>query len=223
MQDITIPELWLHFSDLDDPRRYNRRHLLFDIVVIAICAVICGVDDWAAVEEFGRAKESWLRQFLELPHGIPSQYPFRRVFQRLDPDRFQACFMDWVKDIRTAAQGEVVAVDGKTLRRSHDRVLGREALRLVSAWASEERLVLGQVKVGDESNEIAAVPQLLDMLDLKGAIVTADAMNGQRAIVEQAVAKRAEYGFAPKGEPTGHIRCPARVAPVCGTNGIQRL
>lgn len=203
MQEISMPDILRHFSNLEDPRRYNRRHPLFDIVVITICAVICGADDWAAVEEFGLAKKAWLQQFLQLPHGIPSQHTFRRVFARLDPARFQACFMEWVSSIRAAAQGQTVAIDGKTLRRSHDRALGKEALRLVSAWASEERLVLGQVKVDEESNEIAAVPQLLDMLELKGAVVTADAMNCQRVIVEQAVAKGADYVLSVKENQRG--------------------
>jgi len=167
------------FAELDDPRRYNRRHLLLDMVVIAICAVICGADDWEAVEEFGQAKHKWFKGFLELPHGIPSHDTFRRVFASLDAEQFQTCFIEWIKAVYQITEGQIIAIDGKKLRRSHDKTIGKQAIHMVSAWAAENRLVLGQVKVADKSNEITAIPQLLDVLEIAGCIVTIDAMGCQ--------------------------------------------
>ena len=162
---ITIVE---YFSELEDPRRHNRRHKLLDIVVIAICGVICGAEGWEDIELFGEAKEEWLREFLELPHGIPSDDTYRRVFAALDVEKFQNCFMDWIEAVEGLTKGQVVAADGKTLRRSHDRAAGKKALQMVSAWASANGLVLGQRKVDGESNEITAVPELLDTLEIAG-------------------------------------------------------
>ncbi len=126
-----------HFSELKDPRRYNKRHLLHDIIVIAICAAICGADDWVAVEDFGEAKRSWFEKFLELPHGIPSHDTFGDVFKVLDPEQFQKCFMQWVQAVNEVSEGQVIPIDGKQLRRSHDKTLGKNAIHMVSAWAAK--------------------------------------------------------------------------------------
>jgi predicted transposase YbfD/YdcC len=182
-----------YFSVLEDPRRYNRRHNLLDIVVIAICAAICGAEGWEDIELFGETKEEWLKEFLELPHGPPSDDTYRRVFAALDAEEFQICFMDWIEAVEELTQGQVIAVDGKTLRRSHDRSQGKKALQMVSAWASANGLVLGQRKVDGESNEITAVPELLDVLEIAGCIVTLDAIHCQTETVETIVNKGADY------------------------------
>jgi predicted transposase YbfD/YdcC len=182
-----------YFSVLEDPRRYNRRHKLLDIVVIAICAAICGAEGWEDIELFGETKEEWLRGFLELPHGAPSDDTYRRVFAALDATEFQSCFMDWIEAVEELTKGQVIAVDGKTLRRSHDRSKGKKALQMVSAWASANGLVLGQRKVDDESNEITAVPELLDALEIAGCTVTLDAIHCQTETVETIVDKGADY------------------------------
>jgi predicted transposase YbfD/YdcC len=193
-----------HFSELEDPRRYNRRHLLHDIIVIAICAAICGADDWVAVEDFGCAKQSWFGKFLELPHGIPSHDTFGDVFSLLDPEQFRRCFIQWVQAVNEIAGGQVVPIDGKKLRRSHDKTLGKNAIHMVSAWASENHVVLGQIKVDDKSNEITAIPQLLDLLEISGCIVTIDAMGCQREIARKIVEeKEADYVLALKGNQGG--------------------
>jgi len=193
-----------HFSNLDDPRESNRRHLLFDIVVIAICAAICGADSWVDVELFGKSKYQWLKQFLKLPHGIPSHDTFGRVFALLDAEQFQACFVEWVSTISDVFQGQVVAVDGKTLRRSHDKAIGKQAIQMVSAWAAENRLVLGQMKVDDHSNEITAIPELLALLEVSGCIVTIDAIGCQKKIARAIVNRDADYVLALK-ENQGHL------------------
>jgi predicted transposase YbfD/YdcC len=193
-----------HFSNLDDPRESNRRHLLFDIVVIAICAAICGADSWVDVELFGKSKYQWLKQFLKLPHGIPSHDTFGRVFALLDAEQFQACFVEWVSAISDVFQGQVVAVDGKTLRRSHDKAIGKQAIQMVSAWAAENRLVLGQMKVDDHSNEITAIPELLALLEVSGCIVTIDAIGCQKKIAGAIVNRDADYVLALK-ENQGHL------------------
>lgn len=174
-----------------------------DIVVIAICAVICGADDWEAVEEFGKAKQDWFEQFLELPHGIPSHDTFRRVFAMLDAEQFQSCFIDWIRAVYKITQGQVVPIDGKKLRRSHDKTIGQAAIHMVSAWALENRLVLGQVKVNDKSNEITAIPQLLDLLEIDGCIVTIDAMGCQKEITKKIIGQGADYVLALKENQSG--------------------
>jgi hypothetical protein len=185
------------FADLPDPRvKRTRRHLLLDIVVIAISAVVCGAEGWEDIVEFAHAKQDWLKQRLELPGGIPCADTFRRVFARLDPEAFGASFLAWVRTLPKKAGKKVakgIAVDGKTLRHSFDTVSEQSAIHMVSAWASQTRLVLGQVKVDDQSNEITAVPELLALLDLSGCIVTADAMSCQKAIAAQIVAQQGEY------------------------------
>ena len=204
-----------HFATLTDPRaERGKEHLLVDILTITLCAVICGADDWVAVATFGTLKKTWLRTFLALPNGIPSHDTFGRVFRLLDPDELRHCFLRWVQAV-VAAPGDtgepgtlgqqVVAVDGKTLRRSHDRRAGKEALHLVSAWATESGLVVGQVATDTKSNEITAIPALLRLLALEGATVTIDAMGCQTAIASQIVEQGADYVLALKdNQPTLH-------------------
>lgn len=188
-----------YFGSLPDPRLERRkRHLLLDILAIAVCAVIAGADGWTDIEQFGRAKEQWFRTFLALPNGIPSHDTFGRVFARLDPQAFQKSFMEWVTAINELTQGQIVAVDGKTLRRSHERTLGKGAIHLVSAWATANRLVLGQVKVAEKSNEITALPELLRLLELSGCIVTIDALGCQTDVAEAIVQQGADYVLAVK-------------------------
>lgn len=203
-----------HFAALTDPRAdRGQGHLLVEIVTIALCAVLCGADGWVAVETFGRAKAAWLRTFLALPSGIPSHDTFGRVFARLDPGEFQRCFLDWVRAVVPDTAGQVVALDGKTLRRSHDRANGRAALHMVSAWASDSGLVLGQLAVAEKSNEITALPALLRLLDVAGATVTIDAMGCQTAIAAQIVAQGADYALALKdNHPTLHAEVGATFA-----------
>jgi predicted transposase YbfD/YdcC len=186
------------FAELEDPREDNARHDLHEILMIAFCTMLCGGEDCSDMAVFGCAKEPFLRQFLRLRHGIPSHDTFSRVFRLLDPAQFQACFLRFMQCFAEAAQG-VIAIDGKTLRRSFDRASGQSPLHLVSAWAAEQRLVLGQVAVDDKSNEITAVPKLLEMLSLKGTIVTADALLCQRAIAEQVTGRGGDYVLALKG------------------------
>jgi predicted transposase YbfD/YdcC len=197
-----------HFATLTDPRvDRSEAHLLVEIVTIALCAAICGADDWVAVETFGREKHAWLRTFLRLPGGIPSHDTFGRLFSRLDPEEFRRCFLRWVEAVVGAPGEQVVAVDGKALRRSHDRRAGKEALHLVSAWATASGLVLGQVATDAKSNEITAIPALLRLLALDDAIVTIDAMGCQTAIAAQIVEQGADYVLALKdNQPTLHER-----------------
>jgi predicted transposase YbfD/YdcC len=195
-----------HFAALPDPRTGPAtRHALLDVVTIAVCAVVCGADSWVDVELFGTSKEPWLRSFLALPHGVPSHDTFGRVFAALDPAAFEAAFLGWVQALAAATAGQVVAVDGKTLRRSHDRATGKGPLHLVSAWAGANGLVLGQVATDDHSNEIAAIPALLAALALEGCVVTIDAMGCQTAIARQIRAQGADYVLALKeNQPTLH-------------------
>jgi predicted transposase YbfD/YdcC len=204
MNDTPVATITEHFSNLDDPRASNRWHLLFDVIVIAICAAICGADSWVDVELFGRSKYEWLKQFLKLPHGIPSHDTFGRVFAVLNAEQFQACFVEWVGAISDVFQGQVVAVDGKTLRRSHDKTKGKQAIQMVSAWAAENRLVLGQMKVDDQSNEITAIPELLRLLEISGCIVTIDAIGCQKKIAQTIADQGADYVLALK-ENQGHL------------------
>ncbi len=173
--------------------------MLIDILTIAILAVICGADGWVGIETYGKAKYDWLKTFLALPQGIPSHDTFGRVFARLDPEQLQQCFLRWVRSISRLTAGEVIAIDGKTVRRSYDQGQGKGAIHMVSAWASQNRLVLGQRKVDEKSNEITAIPELLKVLDLHGCIVTIDAMGTQKTIAEQIVQQGGDYVLALKG------------------------
>lgn len=188
-----------HFAGLIDPRvERTRWHSLLDIVAITVCAVICGADNWVDVAFFGRCKEAWFRQWLELPNGIPSHDTFGRVFAMLDAEQFAGCLGRWMAAVQEATQGQVVAIDGKSLRGSRDGAKGKGAVHLVSAWASSNHLVLGQVKVDDKSNEITAIPELLRLLSLKGCIVTIDAIGCQKAIAQEIVNREADYVLAVK-------------------------
>lgn len=188
-----------HFGELEDPRiERQKQHQLLDVIVIARCAVICGADDWVAIETFGKAKEAWFGRFLALPNGIPSHDTFGRVFALLSPVRFQECFVRWMQAVAEVVTGQVVAIDGKTLRRSYDRRSAKAAIHMVSAWATQNRVVLGQLKTEEKSNEITAIPELLKVLDVQGCIVTIDAMGCQKAIARQIVEQDADYVLALK-------------------------
>ncbi|MBN2309952.1 MAG: ISAs1 family transposase, partial [Candidatus Hydrogenedentes bacterium] len=172
------------FGRIEDPRmERHKKHKLLDIIGVAVCASIAGADGWAAVEQFGKAKEAWLRTFLELENGIPSHDTFGRVFSLLAPQAFEQAFRDWVQVIQGKIQG-LVAIDGKTVRGSHDRANGKKAIHIVSAWAVQNGVCLGQVKTDDKSNEITAIPELLAKLDLQGCLVSIDAMGCQREIAQ---------------------------------------
>ena len=176
-----------------------RKHSLQDILVISICGFICGVDHWVDRELFGNAKLAWFRTFLELPNGIPSHDTFGRVFSLLEPEAFARCFTQWVQSVADVTHGQVVAIDGKAVRRSFEKASQKSCVHVVNAWAAEQRMVLGQVACAEKSNEITAIPQLLDLLALKGCIVTLDAMGCQRALVAQIVQKGADYVICLKG------------------------
>lgn len=198
--DQPTPNFIDYFADLTDPRLQDRcDHKLIDILFIAICAVLCGADGFTDMEEFGLAKETWLRQFLELPNGIPSHDTFGRVLARLNPKAFQQCFLDWVRAVAAITDQEIVPIDGKTLRRSHHKANGQRAIELVSAWTRANRLMLGQIKVAADSNEITAVPLLLRLLELKGCIVTLDALHCQKDTAAEILKQEADYVLALKG------------------------
>jgi len=190
-----------HFASLSDPRSPhapNQRHALIDILVISVCAVICGAEGWEDIEEYGKAQAEWFREVLELANGIPCHDTFRRVLSRLDPDELTQCFVSWTAVLSDLSGGDIVSIDGKTLPRSFDRASSKAAIHMVSAWANCNRLVLGQVKVDDKSNEITAIPKLLKMLDLTGATVTIDAMGCQKEIAKVISEKEADYVLALK-------------------------
>src|SRR3954454_11524860 len=196
-----------HFRDLPDPRREtrNKKHRLIDILVIALCGTIAGCHSAVEIAAYGRAKREWLTTFLQLPNGIPSHDPFSRVLQLLDARKFHDCFVAWVQALHELTRGQVVPIDGKTLRRSFDSASDRPPLHLVSAWAAENRLVLGQIPVDDKSNEITAIPRLLELLELTGAIVTIDAMGCQKEIADTARQRGADYVLAVKDNQP-HLR-----------------
>jgi len=188
-----------HFAALPDPRRPRRRlHRLLDLIAIAICAVIAGCDDWVEVAAYARQKRAWLETFLPLPNGIPSHDTFSRLFRLLNPRAFQRCFTRWIEAVQTATGGHLVAIDGKTARHSFDTAAGQSALHLVSAWAGQNRLVLAQRAVDGHSNEITAIPELVRLLDLKGAVVTLDAMGCQKEIVAALRDQGADYVITAK-------------------------
>jgi predicted transposase YbfD/YdcC len=188
-----------YFARLRDPRLNRRkRHLLIDIIVITLCGVICGADDFQQVAAFGRRRKDWLQTFLALPNGIPSHDTLERVFDRLDPQAFQACFRQWVEALAQSLDLGHIAIDGKALRRSGSAPKGWAPLHIVSAWATQAHLTLGQVTVDDKSNEITAIPRLLELLDVKGALVTIDAMGCQKEIARKVVQGGGDYVLAVK-------------------------
>jgi predicted transposase YbfD/YdcC len=200
MTKETVASIERHFGELDDPRDERRvDHKLLDVLVIAICAVICGAEGWPDVASFGRAKQRWFESFLELPHGIPSATTFWRIFRHLDSQQFERCFASWIASVFDVTSGQVIAIDGKHCRRSHDRETGKLAIDLVSAWATENGVTLGQVKVDEKSNEIVAIPELLEMLEIAGCIITIDAMGCQTEIAETILEQGGDYVFALKG------------------------
>ena len=187
-----------HFGELPDPRAANSLHNLIDILTISICAVICGAKTYDQIEEYGKDNYKWLNEFLELPRGIPSHDTFGRVFSYIDPREFQNCFMEWIAEVSRLLNGEIIAIDGKTLRRSYDSVSEKKAIHMISAWATGQNIVLGQYKTAEKSNEITAIPMLIKMLDVSGSIVTIDAMGCQKKIAATIIEKKADYVLALK-------------------------
>lgn len=205
--DVGAPRGLLRFFDeVQDPRMERTKlHALNDILVITICAVICGADTWTEVELFGRSKEAWLRTFLELPNGIPSHDTFGRVFARLRPDQLENAFMKWTAALAEASGERLIAIDGKTICRSFDKASGRGAIHMVSAWCETNHVVLGQLATEAKSNEITAIPRLLEMLDIKDCVVTIDAMGCQKEIAKQVVQQEGHYVLAVKdNQPSLH-------------------
>jgi len=194
-----------YFSKVIDPRIDRRKeHKLIDMIVIAICGVICGAEGWTDIENFGNSKLPWLKTFLELPHGIPSHDTFGRVFSMLDAQQFQLAFYEWVLAVNEIVQGQIINIDGKRLAGSEDKFLGKRAIYMVSAWAEENEIVLGQRKVDEKSNEIAAIPELLKILAISGCIVTIDAIGTQTHIAQTIVEAQADYVLSVK-ENQGHL------------------
>ena len=206
LERVSLDEVVLHFADLEDPRStVNLQHPLVSVVVIALMAVLAGASGPTAIARWAALKEEFLLNALNLPNGMPRKDVFRRVLMALRPGAFQACFVNWLKSLRATAAAAtgvdqpVLAVDGKTVRRSHDRKNGLGALHSVSVWASEFGLSLGQVACAEKSNEITAIPELLRLVDIKGAIITIDAMGAQKAIAAQIIEGEADYVLALKG------------------------
>ncbi len=192
-----------HFAELTDPRRREVTYPLINIVVIALCGVICGADDFVAIAKFGRTKRDWLAKFLDLSAGIPSHDRFNAVLAMIKPAQFEQCLLSWITALHDITDGQVVAIDGKTLRRSFDTASSKSAIHMVSAWATANQISLGQVVVDAKSNEITAIPKLLQMLELSGSLVTIDAMGCQTEIAKEIVAHGADYCLAVKGnQPT---------------------
>ena len=186
------------FEQIEDHRRHNKLHKLLDIIIITICAVVSGADTYEQIENFGKKRKKWLSGFLQLTHGIPSHDTFGRIFERINPQEFQNCFMHWIEFVTERTEGQVIAIDGKTLRRSHDKSNDKKAIHMVSAWASSNQVVLGQLKTDEKSNEITAIPQLLKLLDISGCIITIDAMGTQKKIAETIINNGGDYVLALK-------------------------
>lgn len=222
------PEGFEVFTDLHDPRIDRPlQHSLAEIVSIALCAVIAGADSWVQIAAWGRAKEVWLRTFLTLPHGIPSHDTFGRVFALLDPQQFATCYRDWIQARVPGALADdpIIAVDGKSARRSHDHEQGRQALHAISAWATESGVALGQIRVADHENEISALPALLEQVVVMGAVVTIDAIGCQRAVAQTIVTRQGHYVLALKAnqpETWGMTR-QTFAAVAAGTHTVDRL
>jgi predicted transposase YbfD/YdcC len=201
-QSIRIQD---HFAELTDPRRREVTYPLVNIVVITLCAVICGADDFVAIAKFGRTKRDWFAKFLDLSAGIPSHDRFNAVLAMIKPAEFEKCLLSWITALHQITGGQIVAIDGKTLRRSFDTASSKSAIHMVSAWATANQISLGQVVVDAKSNEITAIPRLLEMLEISGALVTIDAMGCQTEIAKQIVEQQADYCLAVKGnQPTLH-------------------
>jgi len=191
--------LTVHFADLEDPRHaINQRHPLINLIVIAVCAVICGADSFTEMEEFGKQRKSWLRQFLDLSNGIPSHDTFNQFFARLNSEAFERCLLSWLQSLHELSEGQILAVDGKTLRGSYDRQDNKAAIHMVSVWATANRLSLASRVVDEKSNEITAIPELLDLIEVAGGIVTIDAMGCQKAIAKKIRDRGGDYVLAVK-------------------------
>jgi len=186
------------FESMADPRHHNIHHRMDDMIIIAILAVICGAEGWTEVARFGRAKQAWLATFLDLPAGIPSHDTFGDLFARLDPEQFERCFMAWTASVAESAAGLLVAIDGKTIRRSFDRASSKAAIHMINAWCGENHLTLGQLATEAKDNEITAIPKLLKLLDIDGATVTIDAIGCQKKIARQIDEQGADYVLAVK-------------------------
>lgn len=200
MTDQPIASIIHHFSDIADPRiDRHKKHLLSDIFFITLCATICGADNWVAIERFGKAKEQWFTEQLNLENGIPSHDTLGDVFAVIDTEQFSHCFSNWVADLSNLVEEDIIALDGKCLRRSIDKASNKAAIYMVSAWSKQNSLVLGQVKVDDKSNEITAIPKLLTRLDIAGAVITIDAMGCQKKIAEQIIQQKGDYVLSLKG------------------------
>jgi predicted transposase YbfD/YdcC len=194
-----------HFAELTDPRRREVKYPLINVVVIAVCAVICGADDFVAIAKWGRTQRDWLAKFLDLSAGIPSHDRFNAILAALKPAEFEQCLLSWITALHEVTDGQIIAIDGKTLRRSFDKASGKAAIHMVSAWATANHISLGQVVTDQKSNEITAIPKLLELLEIQGSLVTIDAMGCQTEIAKQIVAQKADYCLAVKGnQPTLH-------------------
>lgn len=189
-----------YFKEIEDPRvDRTKLHSLEDIIILTITAVICGADGWTEIEEYGKTKESWLRTFLKLPNGIPSHDTLGDFFARIKTKDFERCFINWITAVSNITEGEIISIDGKTLRGSYDKRSKKAAIHMVSAWANKNNIVLGQVKTAEKSNEITAIPKLLDVLCIKGCVVTIDAMGCQKEIAKKIIDKEGDYILALKG------------------------
>ena len=187
------------FKTLDDPRvDRQKHHLLIDILIITVCAVICGANQWTEIEEFGLTKKAWLKSFLKLPNGIPSHDTINRVFRLICPERFQECFINWITTIGFMTNNKIIPIDGKTLKGSYDKKSSKLAIHMVHAWSTENNVLLGQIKTEEKSNEITAIPKLLDLLVIEGCIITIDAMGCQKEIAEKIISKDGDYILALK-------------------------
>jgi len=203
--DVEAPRgLLRFFEELEDPRMdRTKRHLLSDVLVITICAVICGADEWTEIELFGKSKRKWFEGFLALPNGIPSHDTFGRVFSLLDPAQMEECFQRWIAAMAACTGGQLIAIDGKTIRRSFQKADNKAAIHIVSAWSETNSLVLGQISTEEKSNEITAIPRLLKMLDITDSVITIDAMGCQKAIAKQIVSQKGHYVLQVKKNQAG--------------------
>jgi predicted transposase YbfD/YdcC len=201
--ELASAKLQDHFRDLSDPRRRKVMYPLINLVVISVCAVICGADDFVAIAKWGRKKHKWLETFLDLEAGIPSHDRFNAVLAAIKPAEFEKCLLSWITALQEITDGQIIAIDGKTLRHSFDKASGKAAIHMVSAWATANHISLGQVATEEKSNEITAIPKLLEMLEIEGCLITIDAMGCQTAIAEDIVEAGADYVLAVKGnQPT---------------------
>ncbi|MBU8910557.1 MAG: ISAs1 family transposase [Desulfobacterales bacterium] len=198
MPEVPENSLESFFERIDDHRHHNKLHKLIDVILIAICAVVAGADTYEQIENFGKKRKRWLSKFLELPYGIPSHDTFGRIFERMNPNEFQNCFKLWIESVTDRTKGQVIAIDGKTLRRSHDNSNDKKAIHMISAWASSNQVVLGQLKTEEKSNEITAIPHLLRLLDISGCIITIDAMGTQKRIAKTIIKNDGDYVLAVK-------------------------